>query len=164
MPYQPALVDLTKPNTDALKLRRHIEPALVSLLFSKAVALVSLAGVVLSFVLPADGLGVSMCWFAANLHLPCPGCGLTRSVISVAHLDFAGALVQNPFGVVGYALFAASIALGLSPRGWTAGVRAWLGAQPRLCSVALNGLAGGLIAYGLLRLTYYVVTGTPYGG
>lgn len=88
---------------------------------------------------------------------------MTRSVISVAHLELADAIVQNPFGLAAVALFIASVVLGLSPRRWTGGLRRWLVARPRLCGGVLNGLGLGLILYGLVRLIVYVVTGANYG-
>lgn len=35
-------------------------------------------------------LGAS-CIFLRFLHIPCPGCGMTRALISVLHFDFSGA-------------------------------------------------------------------------
>ncbi len=36
------------------------------------------------------------CLFQAFLHIPCPGCGMTRAYISLLHLDFRQAFMWNP--------------------------------------------------------------------
>lgn len=40
--------------------------------------------------------GVIHCPFAAMTHLPCPGCGSTRSVLALLHLHVGEALYFNP--------------------------------------------------------------------
>ncbi len=42
----------------------------------------------------------SICAFHNFTGLPCPGCGLTRSWVSMAHGQFANALVWHPLGPV----------------------------------------------------------------
>jgi hypothetical protein len=49
-----------------------------------------------------------MCPFRLATGLPCPGCGLTRSWVFIAHGDFGAALRANPFG---YLTMAAAVAL-----------------------------------------------------
>ena len=44
--------------------------------------------------------GVARCPSAQWLHVPCPGCGMTRSVLALAHLDFPGVLRFNALGPV----------------------------------------------------------------
>lgn len=51
--------------------------------------------------------GFMRCPFAAATHQPCPGCGSTRAVLALMHLDFAGALRFNPMAP----LIAISIAI-----------------------------------------------------
>src|SRR5213082_114107 len=42
--------------------------------------------------------GPPLCPFRLLTGLPCPGCGLTRSVVSLAHGDLAAALTFHPLG------------------------------------------------------------------
>ena len=42
--------------------------------------------------------GPSFCPFRVWSGLPCPGCGLTRSVVALAHGDLAGSLYFHPLG------------------------------------------------------------------
>lgn len=40
------------------------------------------------------------CLFQAILHTPCPGCGITSSIFSIAYGDVSSALNHNPAGLV----------------------------------------------------------------
>lgn len=76
--------------------------------------------------------------------LPCPGCGLTRSFVSLAHGDFVDSLRFNPAGVLLFALIALQIPFraiqiwrlrqGLDP--WRAD---WLNGVAIVAAVALIG-------------------------
>jgi hypothetical protein len=44
--------------------------------------------------------GPVVCPFRLLTGLPCPGCGLTRSWVYLAHGDFGAAVRANPFGLV----------------------------------------------------------------
>jgi hypothetical protein len=52
--------------------------------------------------------GPVICPFRLATGLPCPGCGLTRSWVYIAHGDFSEALRANPFG---YLTMAAAVAV-----------------------------------------------------
>lgn len=66
---------------------------------------VALSALILgAFVLPTQGIGLSMCAMKTTTGIPCPGCGLTRSVTGVFHGRFLAAWQYNPFGF-GFALF-----------------------------------------------------------
>ncbi len=66
---------------------------------------ISLAAIFLGlFILSPVGSGISMCGMKQTTGLPCPGCGLTRSVTSMLHGDLIAAWQYNPFGF-GFALF-----------------------------------------------------------
>jgi hypothetical protein len=55
--------------------------------------------------------GPIVCPFRLATGLPCPGCGLTRSWVFIAHGDFRAAVVANPFGFVTMAAAVALIAV-----------------------------------------------------
>ena len=82
--------------------------------------LISLAVLTAAFVLriDADGqvyvpiLGISsphMCWFMQITGIGCPGCGLTRCFVSLAHGDLASAWAFNPAGLLFFPVVGAQI-------------------------------------------------------
>lgn len=50
-----------------------------------------------------------LCLFRLVTGLPCPGCGITRSVVDLVHGDLAASLHHHPFGFVALFLIAAQI-------------------------------------------------------
>ena len=48
--------------------------------------------------------GPSLCPFKMLTGLPCPGCGMTRSVVTLLHGDLGASLFYHPLGIVIVAL------------------------------------------------------------
>lgn len=66
-----------------------------------------IVGVIIAYFLLLNFLHIS-CPFRAVTGIPCPGCGMTRSAISILTLDIEGFLHYNPMVVLLLpALFAA---------------------------------------------------------
>jgi hypothetical protein len=107
-----------------------------------------------SFVMAPHGLSVSLCWFYNVTGLPCPGCGLTRSLSCISHLYPGAALRYHPFGVVLYALLVALTVASFAGERRRAVARAWL----ERCSLASRSRAiyhaflFAFVAFGLVRL------------
>ena len=67
---------------------------------------VSLSAIVSSFFIPPDGIpGFAVCLSSYVTGIPCPGCGLTRSISSISHGAFAKAFFYHPFGFIIYPVF-----------------------------------------------------------
>jgi hypothetical protein len=126
--------------------------------FTRILAAVVVAA---AFVLPGDGTGfIPVCWFRATSHLPCPGCGLSRSLASITHLDFASALAYHPFGLLFFPLLCAILAVSLAPAGVRTRVAAWLDARDvRVRKLYLTGVAAFLM-FGFGR---FVLSGLANG-
>lgn len=60
----------------------------------------------LGAVLPPDGPRIPACPSRLLTGVPCPGCGLTRSVTSLEHGDVIRAWRYNPFGPVAMVVLA----------------------------------------------------------
>ena len=52
------------------------------------------------------------CSFLSRTGLPCPTCGMTTSVTSMAHGRFGAAFRAHPFGVVLFCAFVAAVCVG----------------------------------------------------
>lgn len=101
---------------------------------------------------PAGLQGRSICTFRNLFDLPCPGCGVTRSLRATAHGDLASALDFNPFGPL---FFGAAVLLLLSPL--------WQRLHPdwdvklissRWARVGAVALLVSMLLYGLLRILH----------
>jgi hypothetical protein len=71
--------------------------------FYRYLVLACLAGYIwillVSRLKPEDiGSSYDVCLIHHFLHVPCPSCGSTRSVLSLMHGDLAGGLYWNPLG------------------------------------------------------------------
>jgi hypothetical protein len=109
----------------------------------------------LSFLVPRGGLPVSLCVFHNLTGLPCPGCGLTRSLASISHLCPGEALRYHPFGPLIYALLVALTAASIAGEGRRARLRAWIEGHPRRGARAravYRGCVAAFLAFGLARL------------
>ncbi|HJV49192.1 MAG TPA: DUF2752 domain-containing protein [Geothrix sp.] len=114
----------------------------------------------LSWLLPSRGLpgfaGLDTCAFHALTGLPCPGCGLTRAFVALAHGRLREAWTLHPFAFPLYAFCLAGLG---AP---------WLQARilggPRFTR-ALRWTAFGFIlaltAYGSVRLLHQLNHPTP---
>jgi len=76
--------------------------------FKASLPFVTLSGIfLLSFFLPIEKISqFPLCLFQFLSHLDCPGCGLTRSIISISHGQFIEALRYNALGPVVYLFLA----------------------------------------------------------
>jgi uncharacterized membrane protein len=79
--------------------------------FLHALGLAGFLGLLAARLLPLERLPFLRCAFKEHTGWPCPGCGLTRVAVRVAHGDLAGAFDANPLGTVAALGFAACAAL-----------------------------------------------------
>jgi hypothetical protein len=125
--------------------------------FTRVFAAVSL---VLAAVLPTGGLGVPLCYFRALFHLPCPGCGLSRSFASITHLRLGDAVSYHPFGIVFFTLLLGVLVVSVLPRRIQAAVANWLDAREIAVRRAYLTAVAAFLLYGIGRLA---VTGLANG-
>ena len=84
---------------------------------------------------------------------PCPGCGLTRSLVSCAHGDWAGAFAFHPLGAIFYFGLWGALALGVlqALQRNRANSQNWV---PQRAILFLSGAyAAAMILVWLIRLT-----------
>ena len=79
--------------------------------FLHALGLAGLLGLLAARFLPLYQLSFFRCVLREHTGWPCPGCGLTRVAVRVAHGDFGGAFDANPLGTVAALGFAACTVL-----------------------------------------------------
>jgi hypothetical protein len=97
----------------ARRVRYHLVIlALSSLLLAASFAL-SFEGSSSAVALPGGVELPTLCWSRGLFGVECPGCGLTRSFVAIAHGEFARAWRTNPAGFVWFAAVALQIPLRL---------------------------------------------------
>ncbi len=120
--------------------------------WSVGVALVILLGAGTgAWLFDPERIGVELCWLRAISGLPCPGCGLTRSVCHLARGDVGRALWFHAFGllVLPYSLFAASSLLW--PPALRGQVRGVIDRHRASVELAYRVTVATFLAYGFLR-------------
>jgi hypothetical protein len=91
-----------------------------------------------------------VCWSKRCLGLDCPGCGMTRCFVSLAHGDVAAAAKYHPFGIVLFVLVAVQIPYRLLKlRRLAQGRDPW---DHPLLDAVLWVVAAGLLGQWILRL------------
>lgn len=58
----------------------------------------SLLAILIIVMMPPDGFGFSVCLFQHLFGLPCPACGLTRSMASILHFEWVKSFLYHPLG------------------------------------------------------------------
>jgi hypothetical protein len=129
------------------------------MLRSRVASLVCATLLAASWLLPSGGVGLPLCQFRAMTRLPCFGCGLTRSFIGIAHLDFPKAVFYHPGGLVLFPAVAYVAALGVCTAGVRMRAAGWVNDRPRLFNASGAVFAVLLVGYGLARIVWVVTSG-----
>ena len=107
-----------------------------------------------SVFLPTDGLGIDVCLMHRLTALPCPGCGLTRSITCITHGELSKAAAYHPFGLVIWILLVALTAYSMLPGSIRravadAAVRNDLSIRPAYRLFVTTFVGFGLLRFGL---------------
>ena len=129
-------------------------PALVSPWFTRLCAGVVLA----ALLLPPHGLGIPMCLLDATTGIPCPGCGLTRSVTCIGHLRFADAWGYHPFGFLVFAVALLAGITNLVPSATRSRLAVWLGRHDRVLRAMTLVAVVMFVAFGTARAVANVIS------
>ena len=114
----------------------------------------AVCAVALAFVLPAQGIGVPLCYFRALFHLPCPGCGLSRSFASIVQLRLGDAVAHHPFGLVAFPLLLGVLVITLMPRRVQDAISGWLDRRDATVRRAYLTAVWAFLAFGVARMAY----------
>ena len=86
-----------------------------TLWLGKISVLVAWLGLFLAVISSPHGSGVTVCWFQSSTGLPCPGCGMTRSLSCGIRGMFVESWNYHPMGLLVLALFVMTAAQSLFP-------------------------------------------------
>ena len=85
----------------------------ISNLFPRPLLWLCALALIVSFFLPTAGLGIPTCTFHAATNRPCFGCGLTRGVTNISHLNFQDAWHYHPFSFAAWAVMVLATIAGI---------------------------------------------------
>jgi Protein of unknown function (DUF2752) len=123
-----------------------------------ALAAMSAAALTIATLANPDTIedGPVVCPFRLMTGLPCPGCGLTRSWVYLAHGQWGDALAANPFGFV---TVAAAVALMVSVLFALGRRRPLPSLTPIFRSRGLKAILVAWIGYAVVRLAVLAAGG-----
>ena len=104
-----------------------------------------------SILIPPTGIGITICWTRSQFGLPCPGCGLTRSLSHAMHGHFYESWMFHPFGPLLLAMFIVVAVVSLLPEQRRAGLVLAMESRARLLRVVFIVLVAAFCGYGFLR-------------
>jgi len=118
--------------------------------------LACLCALAASFVLDAEKptMGVELCPLKAACGLPCPGCGVTRSMIHCSRGDIAGAIRCHPLGPGVWVAALISVSSMMWPRRFRRAVSSWWRRRREAFDRAIIGGTLLLALFGLLRVLF----------
>lgn len=127
-------------------------PAVHRVLFDRPSRLIAPWLLLGSFLIPAKGIGFSICGFKALTSLPCPSCGLGRSLACLSHLHFGESLHFHPFGPAVYGLLVFLVISSLIGEGPRTEMRKWLDRHQRGVRLGYYAFIFAFIGFGVARL------------
>jgi accessory gene regulator protein AgrB len=95
---------------------------------------------------------LDICVFKNLTNLPCPGCGLTRSFVYLAHGDITDSIRMNPFGII---LFLAWGWVSLKDLSWIVLRKSLPFVSQKLWSRSKTLFVFGLLIFGVIRIFYH---------
>ncbi len=118
----------------------------------------ALVVLLIALILPASGLGFTICGFYNLTGIACAGCGLTRSVTNAVHGDFTQAFYFHPLG-----LFFAGAAVVLALSAAIAPLSRWIDRRRRPLSRLLWIATVAVLLFGTLRTALILVAPEKLG-
>lgn len=128
-----------------------------TIFLNKFITIISLLVIIISFILPPDGLGRNTCGLYILTKLPCPACGLTRSVTCISHMKFAKAFYYHPFGFIFYVIFLLLAIYNFMPEKMKNIIIAFFINHENIIKYVITFIIFSFIIYGIIRFFYIFI-------
>ncbi len=121
-------------------------------------------GLSLAVVSPPHGSGVSVCWFEQATGLPCPGCGLTRSLSCGLRGMFSESWHYHPLGLFILVLFIFTAAQSLLPKRFRDGIARRVQAHAMAVNIFYFAFVTVFVVFGATRMALHYRSGLEHFG
>ncbi|HEX5220893.1 MAG TPA: DUF2752 domain-containing protein [Verrucomicrobiae bacterium] len=112
-------------------------------------------GLLLALITPPNGSGFSICWWQEGTGLPCPGCGVTRSLSCGLRGRLVESVQYHPFGLPILLLFAATAVYSLIPNDGKNRVKVFLAGRAVAVNATYLCFVISFVSFGFLRSLHY---------
>ena len=119
---------------------------------SQASICVAWFGLLLACLTPPHGTGFTICWIKSATGLPCPGCGLTRSLSCAMRGILTESWHYHPMGLMILALFFVIAVTSLLPRQFRRGVMRHIESHPRFFNTLYLAFVAAFVGFGMIRM------------
>ncbi len=132
-------------------------PVCVARMFERRTVMFAWAVLALAIVHPPHETGLQLCLFHASTGVPCPGCGLVRSLACAARALFERSWTYHPVGIPLLLLFAGIAIVGVLPAGWRDALQHAMLRRATLVRAITIVLFTGFAVFGMLRAIDVIV-------
>jgi hypothetical protein len=108
-------------------------------------------GLLLAVVVPPHGTGTTVCWLKATTGIPCPGCGLTRSMSCALRGMPVESLHYHPLGMVILLMLVTMASVSLCPTASKQKIRQFIDDRPRLFNSVYWAFVIVFVGFGVSR-------------
>jgi hypothetical protein len=143
----PATIPLPAPRLVAWL--RHANPHRFWL--GRHCVLVAWVGLSAAILLPPHGAGIVVCWMQGATGVPCPGCGMTRSLSCAVRGMFAESWNYHPCGLLVLALFLFTAAQSLFPKPARERLAQFMQAHALFFNGLYLAFIAGFMSFGAMR-------------
>ncbi len=124
----------------------------------KHCVLLAWLGLLLAGVSAPQGSGISMCWFQDATGIPCPGCGMTRSLSCALRGMFLESVAYHPMGILILALFLFTAGQSLLPKVYREGIERCLQARAMFFNALYLVFVISFVSFGAMRALHTLVS------
>jgi hypothetical protein len=124
--------------------------------FGKWSVAVAWLGLLFAALTLPHGLGVPLCWFQSSTGIPCPGCGLTRSVSCAMRGMLFESCRYHPMGLLVLMLFLVTALQSILPNNIQKRLRRFIEAKPRWSKGFYLAFVTTFLAFGTLRALFHI--------